>query len=51
VIELSQGDELLIAAGAGEVPEGLVGRRVAFSGTFGEQAVARPRRLSFGRAA
>jgi two-component system cell cycle sensor histidine kinase/response regulator CckA len=39
LIELSQGDELLIAAGAGEVPEGLVGKRMALSGTFAEQAV------------
>ncbi len=39
LIELCQGDELLIAAGAGEVPEGLVGRRMALSGTFAEQAV------------
>ena len=39
LIELCQGDELLIAAGAGEVPEGLVGKRVPLSGTFAEQAV------------
>ncbi len=39
LIELSQDDELLIAAGAGEVPEGLVGSRMPFSGTFAEQAV------------
>ena len=39
LIVLSQGDELLFAAGAGEVPEGLVGRRIALAGTFAEQAV------------
>jgi two-component system cell cycle sensor histidine kinase/response regulator CckA len=39
LIELSQGDELLIAAGAGEVPAELVGKRVALAGTFAEQAV------------
>jgi two-component system cell cycle sensor histidine kinase/response regulator CckA len=39
LIELSQGDELLIAAGAGEVPDGLVGKCMALSGTFAEQAV------------
>jgi two-component system cell cycle sensor histidine kinase/response regulator CckA len=39
LIELHQDDELLIAAGAGEVPEGLVGRRMLLSGTFAEQAV------------
>ncbi len=39
LIELCQDDELLIAAGAGEVPEGLVGRRTLLSGTFAEQAV------------
>jgi two-component system cell cycle sensor histidine kinase/response regulator CckA len=39
LIELNQGDELLVAAGAGEVPDGLVGRRMALSGTFAEQAV------------
>jgi PAS domain S-box-containing protein len=39
LIELSQGDELLIAAGAGEVPEGLLGERVPLPGTFAEQAV------------
>jgi PAS domain S-box-containing protein len=39
LIELCQDDELLIAAGAGEVPERLVGRRMPLSGTFAEQAV------------
>jgi two-component system cell cycle sensor histidine kinase/response regulator CckA len=39
LIELCQDDELLIAAGAGEVPDGLVGRRMLLSGTFAEQAV------------
>jgi two-component system cell cycle sensor histidine kinase/response regulator CckA len=39
LIELCQDDELLIAAGAGEVPGGLVGRRMLLSGTFAEQAV------------
>jgi two-component system cell cycle sensor histidine kinase/response regulator CckA len=39
LIVLSQGDELLFAAGAGEVPEGLVGRHIALAGTFAEQAV------------
>jgi two-component system, cell cycle sensor histidine kinase and response regulator CckA len=39
LIELCQGDELLIAAGAGEVPEGLLGRRMPLPGTFAEQAV------------
>jgi two-component system, cell cycle sensor histidine kinase and response regulator CckA len=38
LIELCQGDELLVAAGAGEVPEGLVGKRMALPGTFAEQA-------------
>ena len=39
LIELCQGDELLIAAGAGEVPAGLVGKRTPLAGTFAEQAV------------
>jgi two-component system, cell cycle sensor histidine kinase and response regulator CckA len=39
VIELHQGDELLIAAGAGEIPDGLVGKRMPLSGSFAEQAV------------
>ncbi len=39
LIEITQGDELLVAAGAGEVPEGLVGRRMPLSGTFAEQAI------------
>jgi two-component system cell cycle sensor histidine kinase/response regulator CckA len=39
LIELSQDDELLIAAGAGEVPEGLLGKRMPLPGTFAEQAV------------
>jgi PAS domain S-box-containing protein len=39
LIELCRDDELLVAAGAGEVPAGLLGRRMALSGTFAEQAV------------
>jgi two-component system cell cycle sensor histidine kinase/response regulator CckA len=39
LIELAQGDELVIAAGAGEVPEGLVGRRMPLAGSFAEQAI------------
>ena len=39
LIELSQDDELLIAAGAGEVPEGLLGKRMPLPDTFAEQAV------------
>ena len=40
LIELHRGDdELLIAAGAGEVPEELLGKRMPLSGTFAEQAV------------
>jgi len=39
VIELLQGGELLIAAAAGETPEGVVGRRIPMSGSFAEQAI------------
>jgi two-component system, cell cycle sensor histidine kinase and response regulator CckA len=39
LIELAQGDELLIAAGAGEVPEGLIGRRMPIAGSFAEQVI------------
>jgi len=39
LIELAQGDELVIAAGAGEVPEGLVGQRMPLAGSFAEQAI------------
>jgi two-component system cell cycle sensor histidine kinase/response regulator CckA len=39
LIELHQGEEVLIAAGAGEVPAGLVGKRMSFAGTFAEQVV------------
>jgi two-component system, cell cycle sensor histidine kinase and response regulator CckA len=39
LIELYHDGELLIAAGAGELPERLVGSRMALSGTFAEQAV------------
>jgi two-component system cell cycle sensor histidine kinase/response regulator CckA len=39
LIELHQGEEILIAAGAGEVPVGLVGNRMPFAGTFAEQVV------------
>lgn|GEM_PF-2936087 len=39
LIELRQGEEMLIAAGAGEVPAGLVGKRMPFVGTFAEQVV------------
>ncbi|HET9103692.1 MAG TPA: GAF domain-containing protein [Solirubrobacteraceae bacterium] len=33
VIELTDGDELVVAAGAGELPGGLIGRRVPLAGT------------------
>jgi two-component system, cell cycle sensor histidine kinase and response regulator CckA len=39
LIELHQGEEVLLAAGAGEVPAGLVGKRIPFAGTFAEQVV------------
>jgi PAS domain S-box-containing protein len=39
LIELSQRDDVLIAAGAGEVPTGLVGKRVPLAGTFAEQVM------------
>jgi PAS domain S-box-containing protein len=39
LIELAQGDQLLIAAGAGEVPERLVGRRMPIAGSFARQAI------------
>ena len=39
LIELHQGEEVLIAAGAGDVPVGLVGKRMPFAGTFAEQVV------------
>jgi two-component system, cell cycle sensor histidine kinase and response regulator CckA len=39
LIELHQGEEVLIAAGAGEVPAGLMGRRMPSAGTFAEQVV------------
>ena len=39
LIELAQGEEVLVAAGAGEVPEGLVGQRMPIAGTFAEQAI------------
>ena len=39
LIELHQDEELLIAAGAGEVPDGLLGRRMPLAGTFADQAV------------
>jgi two-component system, cell cycle sensor histidine kinase and response regulator CckA len=39
LIELHQGNEVVIAAGAGEVPAELVGKRMPFAGTFAEQVV------------
>jgi PAS domain S-box-containing protein len=39
LIELAQEDELLIAAGAGAVPPGLVGRTMPMSGSFAHQAI------------
>lgn len=39
VIELVRGEELLIAAGAGEVPDGLVGQRMPKERSFAEQAI------------
>jgi signal transduction histidine kinase len=38
VIELQQGDELMIAAGAGELPAGLVGQRVSVTDTVASAA-------------
>jgi len=39
LIELAQDDELLIAAGAGAVPPGLIGRSMPMSGSFAQQAM------------
>jgi two-component system cell cycle sensor histidine kinase/response regulator CckA len=39
LIELHQSEDVLIAAGAGEVPAGLVGKRMPIAGTFAEQVV------------
>jgi signal transduction histidine kinase len=39
VIELTQGDELVVAAGAGELPAGLVGRRVGLADTVASAAL------------
>lgn len=48
VIELLRGDELELAAGAGELPAGLVGRRVPLEHTVASAALRarRPQRLS-----
>jgi GAF domain-containing protein len=39
LIELYRGQELLVAAGAGEVPQGLIGRRVPLRNTIAEQVL------------
>jgi signal transduction histidine kinase len=39
LIELKQGNELVVAAGAGELSEGVVGRRVALADTVASQAM------------
>src|ERR1035437_671396 len=39
VIELQTGDELVVAAGAGELPRGLVGQRVGLEGTVAGAAL------------
>jgi signal transduction histidine kinase len=39
LVELAQGQELMVAAGAGEVPEGLIGRRLALENTVARQAM------------
>jgi GAF domain-containing protein len=39
LIELKQGDELVIAAGAGELPRGLIGQRVALEDTVAGHAM------------
>lgn len=39
LIELLHGEELLIAAGAGELPTGLIGRRMPLAGTLAAQAL------------
>lgn len=39
LIELERGDELEVAAAAGEVPAGLVGRRLPLTGTVGAHAI------------
>ncbi len=44
LIELVEGDELVVAAGAGELPSGLVGQRVALADTVAAHAV-RSRRV------
>lgn len=47
LIELKQGDELVVAAGAGELPAGLIGQRVALEDTLASHAMrtGRPQRL------
>jgi signal transduction histidine kinase len=39
LIELQRGDELLVAAGAGELPEGVIGASMPVAGTVGAQAL------------
>ncbi len=39
LIELRDEEELVVASGAGELPEELIGRRVALTGTVAEQAL------------
>ncbi len=39
LIGLAQGEEILIAAGAGELPAGIIGRRVALEGTVASQVM------------
>jgi two-component system, NarL family, sensor histidine kinase DevS len=47
LIELKQGDELVVAAGAGELPPGVIGRRVPLADTVASHAMRtlRPQRL------
>jgi signal transduction histidine kinase len=44
LIELRRGDELHVAAGAGELPQGVIGATIPIAGTVAEQAL-RTRRL------
>ena len=48
MIELERDDELIVAAGAGELPAGLVGRRLALEDTVAGAALrtGQPQRLA-----
>ncbi|HWX75592.1 MAG TPA: GAF domain-containing protein [Solirubrobacteraceae bacterium] len=45
LIELAHGSELVVAAGAGEIPDGVVGQRVAVEDTVARQAIQQRRTL------